>query len=126
MSKRGQVETKFAPEEYDIVADYKFTEDEKRRIATDLAQKNIAAESLEKEKKAITSKFTADINQKKADINLLSQYLSTGMMRKSYRCTLGIDRIKRLRLWKDKETQQIVKTEPMRPEDAQIKLGEVE
>lgn len=110
-------------EEYDISADYIFTEDERKELAKDLAQKNIEKQMLDDEKKAVTSKFAADINAKTSDINLLAQYLTSGKKMKVYRCTLDFDMRKKQRLWKDKETGKVIKIEPMRTEDYQMKMA---
>jgi hypothetical protein len=113
-------------EEFEIFADYHFTEQEKADIAQNLAKKQLRIGELEGDKKAITSQISADINRAKADVNLMSHQLNTGRETRKYTCHLDFDREKKLRLWKDKVTGKVVKEEPMRPEDFQMKIEELE
>lgn len=111
-------------EVHDVYGDYFFTEEEKASIAKELAEKNIEIKALEDEKKAVTSNYAAKINQAKAVVNLNATHLNTGKTLKMFKCFLDFDRIKKQRMFRDKETDRVIKTEPMRPEDFQMKFSD--
>lgn len=107
---------------YDIMGNYIFSEEEKKQLGLDLCQENLKIQGLEDEKRAVTSNFKAKIDQATAQVNLLSTHLSQGIKQQMYKCYLEFDRAAKMRVWKDAETDKVIKREPMRPEDAQIKF----
>lgn len=115
-----------APEEYQVMGDYIFSEEEKKDIAKTLAEKNLEIKMLENEKKETTASFAARIFAAKSLVDLNSTYLNTGKMQKRYTTHLRINKLKGIREYKDVESGAIVKTEPMRPEDYQMKFNQAE
>lgn len=65
---------------------YIFTEDEKRDIAMDMAQKISEKENLELQKKEVTSKITSEINLAHAVSVRLSKELNQGYTYKNWDC----------------------------------------
>lgn len=124
MVRNKQAVPPFERETYDILGDYVFTEDEKKQIAQELANKNIEIQGLEDEKKAVMSNFKAKIDQATAQVNLLATHLAQGKKQQFYKCHLDIDRTARERVWREVKTHKVIKREPMRPEDEQITFGQ--
>ena len=105
-----------------IWAEHKFSEEEKRKISMDLATKNLEKERLEDEKKTITSNFGAKINAATADINKLSQNLTSGSEHRYFKCFRTPDFKKKLVTYTDINTKKIVKIVPFEPDDYQRKF----
>ena len=109
-------------EVFDIMGDYVFSDSEKKQIAQDLAQESLKVQALGDEKTAVTSSFKAKIDQATANVNLMATHLSQGKKQVFYKCTLEFDRIDKMRVWTEVETGKVIRTEPMRSEDYQLKL----
>ena len=107
---------------YNVMGEYTFTPEEKAQLAQDLANKSLEQQALEDQKKAAMSEFKARIDQKTADIGVLATHLSRGKKCQIFKCWLDFDREKKTRLWKAEDDNRVIKTEPMKPEDAQGKL----
>lgn len=93
-------------------------------MAQDLATKNIGLQGLEEERKAVVSNYKARIDQTNAEIGVLANYLAQGKKQQMYKCYLDFDRTRKMRLWKEQKTHRVIKEEPMKEEDAQIKFGQ--
>jgi hypothetical protein len=108
----------------DILGDYVFSEEEKRQMAQELANKNIEIAGLEDEKKAVMSSFKARIDAATANVNLLATHLAQGKKQIFYKCYLDFDRTRKMRLWKEQKTHKVIKEEPMREEDQQVTFAQ--
>jgi hypothetical protein len=67
---------------------YDFTITEIQKHAMSLAMKNKELVSIEEEKKAVTSQFSAKVNETKATINKLSGYVSDGFEFRDVECEI--------------------------------------
>lgn len=108
----------------EVVIHCEHDKDEKRAMAQDLATKNIGLQGLEEERKAVVSNYKARIDQTNAEIGVLANYLAQGKKQQMYKCYLDFDRTRKMRLWKEQKTHRVIKEEPMKEEDAQIKFGQ--
>lgn len=104
---------------------YYLTEDEKRELAADLAQKTVEMQLAEDDKKAIASDFKSQIDGLSAKINGAANKLTTGYEMRSVKCEIVPDWTKKVWQSIEIDSGNIVKERPMTSDDLQIKIDEV-
>lgn len=104
---------------HQIWGKYVFSEEEKRKISYNLANKTIEKAQLVEEKKAVMSDFKSKIDRVDSEIKNASDHIATGYTHTNYECILFLDRSRKMRIYKSFEDGTIIKEEAFRPEDSQ-------
>lgn len=105
-----------------IWSEYRFTEEEARQNAKDLAQKLQDAEGLENQLVSIKSDFKAKIDLAKAEIVTLRNRVSFGTEQRQFRCHVKLDTASKTRIYFDANTGELITTKPFQPEDYQTAM----
>lgn len=102
---------------------YSFTQDEILSKGSELARINSEAASIENEKKSITSQFKAKLDEKTAQIEVISNHINNGYEHRYVDCVIhhndpntGMKTVYR------KDTGEVVKRESMSAEEMQLEL----
>ena len=101
---------------------YTFTEDEKKEIASVLAQKVTELQSHEDQKKAVMSDLKSQIDGTQAKVNNLAVKLNNGYEMRNEVCDVEMDAESRMVYFYLEGTRELVKERPMRPEELQYKM----
>ena len=109
-----------------ITGKHVFTADEMRDIASEMARKVQEQASAEDEKKSVTSSFKATLDLLMASINKLSENYRNGYDYRQIECEMKPDFDLKLRRYFNVDTGETVKEEPIRPEDYQTSIPDVE
>jgi hypothetical protein len=96
------------------------TQEERNDMAFTLAEKQIEMNSLEDEKKSVTSSYKAKIDAKKAEINVLSGNIKDGYVFHSLYCEKRRNVKKKQWEWWDTQNGEMIKVEPFQGKDYQI------
>lgn len=103
---------------------YVFDEDEKRQIASDLANGVADIQRLEDQKKSVMSQLKSEIDAKQGRVNLAAEHLRSGFEMRSIDCEVvyaySDDEVRWVRL----DTLEVVHSRRMRPEERQRRLDE--
>jgi hypothetical protein len=102
---------------------YHFTEDEKRKLAQDMAQNVIKARDLKEETKAITSQFTSKINEAVAASNSAAQKLESGFEMRTTPCEEVFYYARAVVVTCRKDTNEIIKDRSMTAAELQRELS---
>ncbi len=105
-----------------VYAKHFFTETEMKDIASTLARKIQENKAAEDEKKSIMSSFTARLTALMAGINLLSDNYRNGYDYRNMECIVKLDFDNKIKRFILEEDGEVVKEEPLSPEDYQEKL----
>ena len=99
-----------------------FTEEEKKQIAQDMAQKVSELAQLEDQKKAVASQIKSEIDKKQAEVNISATHLNTGYEMRSVKCEVERDYKRRLIRYIRIDNGQIGREVTMTNEDLQKQL----
>lgn len=101
---------------------YYFTDNEKKDIAIEMAQKVADLQRTEDDKKAVMSDYKSQLDHIQAGINGAATKLNNGYEMRTVKC-------KNVPVWKKKvwecrhvDTNELFKTKPMSADDLQMKL----
>lgn len=106
-----------------IDARYEFSEEEKNAMAKQVTEKEIKVAAIEEEKKSAVEGFNQQIKDLNTEILYLSRCVQDGSEIRTYKCRLEKDSVRQLRIWRDIETEKVIKEEPFTPEDFQGELS---
>ena len=99
-----------------------FTEEEKREIAVEMAQKVSEVQQAEDDKKAVMSDFKSTIDGLQAKVNNAATKLNNGYEMRTIRCVVEADYTTKEWIYRNEETGEVVKTKAMRSEDLQLQV----
>jgi hypothetical protein len=99
-----------------------FTEEEKRQIAQDMAQKVSELAQLEDQKKAVASQIKSEIDKKQAEVNISATHLNTGYEMRSVKCEVERDYKRRIVRYIRTDNGQLGREVPMTADELQKKL----
>lgn len=105
-----------------VYGKYEFNETEKKAMSMELANKSMERESVEDEKKQITSNFKAKTDKLVAEINLLSRNLTTGYDHRQIPCHKEMDFDNKVKRFTNVETGKIICEDAMTDDDLQMKF----
>lgn len=105
-----------------IWSTYRFTDDEARQNAKDLAQKMQDKESLEGQITSIKSDFKAKIDLADATIRDLRNKVASGTEQRQYRCRIALNFKKKIREYYDLNSNALIETRPLQAEDYQTTI----
>jgi len=100
-----------------VYAKYGFSSDELVQITFDLANKCQEKDTIEDEKKSITSSLTSQVASVQAEINRLSTNYRQGYEYRNIECEIVLDEIHKIRKYLSVATGLVVKEEPFLSED---------
>ncbi len=98
------------------------TIDEKNASANELAHKQKQLEQIEKDRKDRMASFKAQLDETKAQIAELSNKVTLGYEYRNFRCNLDIDFVKKIRIFKEVDTGEVVDTRAIDPDDYQMRI----
>jgi len=96
-----------------------FTEDEKREMAANLANKLNDKKGYEDELQSIKSRFKSSLDLVESEINKISSDYRAGYEYRRTKCVLTLNYLKKEREYANPETGKILKTEPLQDSDYQ-------
>lgn len=104
-----------------------FSDADRAEIAKDLANANLQKKRVEDEKKSVNSDFKSRIDRLDADINKLSQSLTSDFEMRNVECEVYFDSPQKgLKTVINRETGEVVSVEKMEPEDCQMPLDGID
>ena len=103
---------------------YLFTDEEKKEIAAEMAQKIVNLQQAEDDKKAITSDYKSQIDGIQAGINLTATKLTTGYEMRSTKCQVVPNYPKKVWEYIRVDTGLLVKEKGMTTNDLQMEFEE--
>jgi hypothetical protein len=101
---------------------YTFTDNEKKDIATDMAQKIVTLQQVDDNLKAIKSDFKSQIDGIQAGINLAATKMNNGYEMRSVKCEVVPNWKKKVWEYINVDTGLMVKEKGMTSNDLQMKL----
>ena len=101
---------------------HEFTENEKKEIAVEMAQKVSELQQAEDNKKAIASDFKSQIDGIQANVNSAATKLNNGYEMRTIKCEVVPNWDKKVWEYWRIDTDTIAKTKPMTANDLQMKL----
>lgn len=105
-----------------IEARYEFTEEEKNNMARKVTEKELAVADLESQKKAAADDFKAKLDPVYDEIQYLSRCVQNGYEPRNYTCRIEKDSARQIKVFRDVQTEKVIKEEPFTPEDLQGEL----
>jgi len=99
-----------------------YSPDEKMQIADDFCNAQYEKETVEAEAKAEAKKFKQQIDKFETQISDLSTKHRQGYEMQNVECHLHLDFENEVRVYTDKETGDILSTEPLLPTDRQMRI----
>ena len=99
-----------------------FTDDEKKEIAMEMAQKVSELQSAEDDKKAVMSDFKSRIDLFQANVNSAATKLNNGYEMQTVKCEIIPDWNKKIWQYFRVDNEMLVKEKPMSTDDLQMKL----
>jgi hypothetical protein len=99
-----------------------FTEEEKREIASELAQKVTEMKSVEEQAKAVATSFKGQVDEIKAKVNNCSTKYNNGFEMQNVKCDVERNFISKTVYYYIEGTSELVKERPMRSEELQQEL----
>lgn len=109
-----------------IDAKHYLTQEERNDMGFSLSEKHIEISNLTEEKKGVVANYTAKIDQRKAEISLLSTNIANGYVMLSLHAEKRRNYKERMWEWWDTNTGEIVKTKPFEGSDFQLRTDDVE
>jgi len=103
---------------------YVFNEDEKKDIASEMAQNVSDLAAAEDEKKAIMSDFKSRIDGLQARVNGAATKLNNGYEMKSIKCEVEGDWTNKIWLFRRQDNYEVAKKTEMKSDDLQRKIDE--
>ena len=103
---------------------YNFTDEEKKDIAAEMAQKIVNLQQAEDDKKAITSDFKSQIDGIQAGINSAATKLTAGYEMRSTKCQVVPNYPKKVWEYHCVDTGVLVKEKGMTSNDLQMEFEE--
>ena len=101
---------------------YTFTENEKKEIAIEMAQKVTNLQQAEDDKKAVASDFKSQIDGIQASVNSAATKLNNGYEMRSIKCEVVPNYDKKVWEYLRTDTGEQTKEKPMTANDLQMKL----
>ena len=101
---------------------YTFTENEKKEIAIEMAQKVANLQQAEDDKKAVASDFKSQIDGIQASVNSAATKLNNGYEMRSIKCEVVPNYDKKVWEYLRTDTGEQTKEKPMTANDLQMKL----
>ena len=101
---------------------YTFTDEEKKNIATDMAQKIVTLQQVDDNLKAIKSDFKSQIDGIQAGINLAATKMNNGYEMRSVKCEVVPNWNKKVWEYINVDTGLVVKEKDMTTNDLQMKM----
>jgi len=105
-----------------VYGKHNFSEEEKRQVATELAEKVQEGKRIEDEMVSMKSSFKSKLDVTEATVNKLSVDYACGYEMRMIPCTVEFDMKKKEKRFYEVETTVLIKTEPMTEEDLQMEL----
>lgn len=107
---------------FTVEAKYVLTQEEKNDAGQELGHKEKQLAQIESDRKDRMAAFKAQADEVKARISDLSNKVTLGYEYRKFCCVREFDFKKKLRVYKDVETGQVIDTKPMEADDYQMKL----
>lgn len=101
---------------------YQFTQDEKNAMATQVTELEVKVMDLEAEKKSVSDQYKAKIEPLYDRIHYFSRCVQSGQEMRSYTCRVEKDKARQVRVYRDIDTELVVKEEPYTAQDLQDDL----
>ena len=101
---------------------YTFTDEEKKEIAAEMAQKIVNLQQAEDDKKAIMSDYKSQIDGIQAGINSAATKLTSGYEMRSVKCEVVPNYKKKVWEYINVDTGLMIKEKGMTSNDLQMKL----
>ena len=111
------------PMEY-VNAKHYLSQEERNEMAMSLAEKHIDITNLQEEKKGVVSEYTAKIDVKKAEINLMSTHIKDGYITRSVHAQKKKNFFTKQWEWIDPNTGEILKKEAFTGSDFQMRVDD--
>lgn len=108
---------------FTIEAKYQLTVEEKNEAGRELAHKEKQALQIEKDRKERMAAFKQQKDECAAQIATLSDKVTMGYEFKKFRCVREFDFKKKLRVFKDVDTGEVIDTRPLEADDYQLRLA---
>lgn len=96
---------------------YLFTDEEKARMASELANKQIDKRIIEDEKKSVVAQYKDRADRFDWEINKLSRAIVDGFEMRDFECRVEKDFQKHIKRFIDKRTGREIGTRPLDPSD---------
>jgi len=103
---------------------YVFADEERKELATEMAQKIVTLQQTEDDLKAIKSDYKSRIDVNQAGINLSATRLTSGYEMRSTKCEVRPDYAKKVWEYIRVDTGEIAKTKDMTADDLQMEFEE--
>jgi hypothetical protein len=100
-----------------------FSPDEKKEIASEMAQKIIDLQRADEERKTVSSRFKSRIDRLQAEINRAAEKLNSGYEMQEVECDVIPDYDNKVFCYYRTDTDQMVKQKPMTADDLQRKIA---
>ena len=101
---------------------YVFGDDEKKEIASEMAQKVTEMKEFEDGKKAVTSEFNSKIDSAKAQIHSAATKLNNGYEMRTIKCEVEYDFEKRIIRYIRTDNGDVAKTKNMTSDELQMSV----
>ena len=101
---------------------YEFTPEEKNEMAHKVTKLELDILDLEAQKKAAADEFKAKIDPIYDSVHYLSRCVQNGYEPRNYTCRIEKDKERKVRVYRDVQTEKIVKEEPFTDQDLQDDL----
>ena len=101
---------------------YKFTEEEKAKMASSLANKQIDMKILEDEKKSVMSGYKDRIDRFEWEVNRLSRNIVDGFEFRDFECRVEKDYDAHLKRYYCVDSGELIDERPLDPSDYQQEL----
>ena len=105
---------------------YNFNDDEKRDIASELANGVAELKHIENRKKSVTSQLTSEMNAKQSAVDLAAEKLRSGFEMRQIECEVVYAYIDDVVRWIRTDNGEIAHERKMRPDERQMKLEDAE
>ena len=103
---------------------YTFSEDEKKEIASDMAQKVGELQRLEDELKAVKSDFKSQIDRVQAEVNNSATKINNGYEMRLIKCEVVKDYTKMTIRYIRTDTQETTKERKLTEDERQMRIDE--
>jgi hypothetical protein len=112
-------------ETVEIFGKYVLTREEKEMKSQDLADAIHAREMKEYEKKKAMKQFGSELETISENIRILGAAVRDGYEMRYIQCTVKLDYARKMKAYINVETGEVVKREPLGPEDYQMRMNDV-
>ena len=103
---------------------YTFTEDEKKEIASEMAQKVTELQQAEDDKKAVMSDFKSNIDRIQATVNNSATKLCSGYEMRKIKCEIVPNWNKKVWEYIREDNGKLAREKPMTADDLQMQFEE--